>query len=98
MGTTTRFVGVTRKGLDGAAVQPPLRALHAASLEFDSLSDSAFIRMPQVLAVVPISKASVWRLCAQGDFVAPTKLSPRVTAWKVGKIREWLMSREARPA
>ena len=58
---------------------------------FDDLPDSGFIRQAQLIPhVLPFSDATLWRLCAQGKFPRPVKLSERVTAWKVGDIRKFL--------
>lgn len=57
---------------------------------FDNLPDSAFARQPQVLEVVPISPATLWRKVKNRTFPAPVKLSDRVTAWNVGAVRAFL--------
>lgn len=58
---------------------------------FDNLPASGYIRQAQLIpAVVPFSSATLWRKCKSGQFVAPVKLSSRVTAWNVGAVRQWL--------
>ena len=57
---------------------------------FDTLPAGAYMRQPQVLEVVPYSSATLWRKCKAGQFPKPVKLSERVTAWKVGEIRQFL--------
>lgn len=58
---------------------------------FDALPDTGYLRQAQLIPdVVPISSATLWRKCKSGEFPAPVKLSERVTAWKVGDIRQWL--------
>ena len=57
---------------------------------FDRLPATGFIRQPQVLEVVPFSSATLWRKCKAGQFPKPVKLSVRVTAWRVGDIRQFL--------
>ena len=52
--------------------------------------DVGFLRQPQVLAVVPISKSTLWRRIQQRSFPEPVKLSPGVTAWRVEDIRAWV--------
>ena len=59
---------------------------------FDNLPEAAFIRQPQVLEVVPFSSATLWRKCKVGQFPKPVKLSERVTAWRVGDVRQFLKS------
>lgn len=65
-------------------------ANHTAST-FDNLPSTGFVRKAQFIPnVVPISPATLWRKCKSGDFPKPVKLSPRVTAWRVEDIRNWL--------
>jgi prophage regulatory protein len=60
---------------------------------FDQLPDSGYIRQAQLIPdVVPFSSATLWRKCRSKEFVAPTKLSARVTAWNVGAVRAWLVA------
>lgn len=54
------------------------------------LPETGFLRQPQVLAFVPISKSTLWRRVLAGTFPAPIKLSPRVTAWRVEEVRRWI--------
>ena len=58
---------------------------------FDTLPATGFIRQAQLIPdVVPFSAATLWRRCKAGKFPKPIKLSERVTAWRVGDIREFL--------
>lgn len=58
---------------------------------FDRLPASGFIRQAQLIpTVVPFSPATLWRKCKSGHFPKPVKLSARVTAWRVGDVREFL--------
>lgn len=60
---------------------------------FDHLPDSGYVRQSELLSnVLPFSAATLWRKVKSGEFVAPTKLSARVTAWNVGQIRQWLQT------
>jgi len=51
------------------------------------LPESGFVRLPQVLAVIPISKSSWWDGVKAGKYPKPVKLSARVTCWRVEDIR-----------
>lgn len=71
---------------------------------FDSLSDGAYIRAarlvtdskrPEIPAPLPFSAPTLWRKVKNKTFPAPVKLSERVTAWRVGDVREWLRQRSA---
>jgi|AntAceMinimDraft_1070359.scaffolds.fasta_scaffold02392_3 predicted DNA-binding transcriptional regulator AlpA len=59
---------------------------------FDKLPDSAFVRLNQLLStsVIPFSAATAWRRVREGTFPQPVRVSPQVTAWRVGEIRQWL--------
>lgn len=51
---------------------------------------SGFLRLDQVLQLIPVSKATWWNGCRSGRFPKPYKLGPRVTAWKVTDIQSCL--------
>lgn len=57
---------------------------------FDSLPDSANVRVPIVAALFNVSEATVWRYAKAGVIPTPHKLGPRLTAWKVGELRRAL--------
>ncbi len=63
-----------------SAPPPPLRALPA----------NVFLRLPQVLARVPISRSTLWRRVNDGTFPRPLKLSARVTVWRSEEIDGWM--------
>lgn len=72
---------------------------------FDSLPDSSFLRINQLVlprksapvsfAILPMSAATLWRKVAAGTFPEPRKLSGGMTAWVVGDIRRWLREQAA---
>jgi predicted DNA-binding transcriptional regulator AlpA len=51
-----------------------------------SIPSTGFLRLPQVLNIVPISKSAWWEGCKTGRFPKPVKLGPRTTAWKAEDI------------
>lgn len=55
-----------------------------------ALPDTGFLRQPQVLAFVPISKSTLWRRIQARTFPQPVKLSQRVTVWRAEDIRRWI--------
>jgi len=55
-----------------------------------TLPETGFLRLPQVLTFVPISKSTLWRRVTAGTFPAPVKLSARVTAWRAEDVRKWI--------
>lgn len=58
---------------------------------FDTLPDSALIRMRQLSEVLPVHKTTIWKRVKAGTFPEPIRFTEgRCTAWKVGDVRRWL--------
>ena len=51
------------------------------------LTEDFFLRLPQVLELIPISKSAWWQGCKEGRFPKPIKLGPRTSAWRSSDIR-----------
>lgn len=51
-----------------------------------NIPSSGFLRLPQVLAIFPISKSAWWEGCRTGRFPKPVKLGPRTTVWRAEDI------------
>ena len=49
---------------------------------FPIIPASGFLRLPQILAIFPISKSAWWAGCQSGRYHKPVKLGPRTTVWK----------------
>ncbi|MBQ3170747.1 MAG: AlpA family phage regulatory protein [Mailhella sp.] len=52
----------------------------------DQLPLTGFMRLPQILQLIPISKSVWWQGCRDGRFPKPVKLGPKTTAWRVEDI------------
>jgi predicted DNA-binding transcriptional regulator AlpA len=52
-----------------------------------TLPEIGFVRLPEVLMVIPIGKSSWWAGVKSGRFPKPVKLSTRCTAWRAEDIR-----------
>lgn len=91
-----------------ACAVPPAPAAEASApttpltpqSHFETLPDSALVRESMLvcypgkpLGVLPFGRTTLWRKVADGTFPAPIKISTRVTAWRVGTLREWLRQR-----
>lgn len=61
-------------------------------ISFDELPDSSFVRLKYLInfKTIPFAAATTWRRVQAGTFPRPVKISPGVTAWRVGDVREWL--------
>jgi len=49
---------------------------------------TGFLRLPQVLAVIPISRSAWWQGVREGRYPPSIRLSPRCTAWRCEDIIE----------
>lgn len=52
-----------------------------------SLPETGFMRLPAVLAVIPVSKTTWWVGVKAGRYPKAVKLGERITAWRVEDIR-----------
>jgi len=51
---------------------------------------TALLRLPQVLAVVPVGRSTLWGWVRAGKFPKPVKLGPMTSAWRASDVAEWL--------
>ncbi len=49
--------------------------------------ETGFVRLEQVLSVIPLGKTSWWEDVKSGRFPQPIKLSARCRAWRAEEIR-----------
>jgi predicted DNA-binding transcriptional regulator AlpA len=61
-----------------------------------ALPETGFLRQPQVLSFVPVSKSTLWRRVHARTFPEPVKLSERVTVWRAEDVRRWI-EQQGRP-
>ena len=52
----------------------------------NSTPTNALLRLPQVLALIPVCKTTWWAGVKSGRYPSPIKLSPRVTCWRLEDI------------
>lgn len=57
-----------------------------------ALPERGFVRLPQILAHIPIGKSSWWAGVRSGKYPAPVRPSPfgRVTVWRAEDINRLL--------
>jgi prophage regulatory protein len=58
-----------------------------ANTVYRQLPSDGFVRLPQILAVLPVSRSTFWSWVKSGKAPKGIKLSPRITAWRVEEIR-----------
>jgi len=51
-----------------------------------TIPQTGFVRLPQVLSVIPVSRSSWWAGIKSGKYPQPVKLGKNTTAWKVADI------------
>jgi prophage regulatory protein len=53
----------------------------------NNLPQTGFVRLPQILAVIPVGKSTWWAGCKSGKFPKPIKsLGANTTVWKAEDI------------
>lgn len=50
------------------------------------LPETGFVRLPQILAFIPISRSAWWAGVKSGKYPAAVKLGANTTAWKAEEI------------
>ena len=71
------------------------RGRHAASANVamhSTVAATGFLRLHQILEVIPVGKTSWWKGVRTGRFPKPVKLSARCTAWRAEDIQELMKS------
>jgi len=61
------------------------------------LHETGYLRLPQVLALFPVSRSTWWAGVRAGRYPKPVKLGPRITAWTALSIRRLLDATDAAP-
>jgi prophage regulatory protein len=50
------------------------------------------IRLPELIRITGLSRASIYRLIEKGNFPAPIELSVNAKGWFASQIRAWMES------
>ena len=51
------------------------------------LPETGFVRLPQILAIIPISRSAWWAGIREGKFPKGIKLGSKTTVWRADDIR-----------
>lgn len=54
----------------------------------NQLSNFGFLRITDVLQLIPIGKSTWWAGVKEGRFPKPVKIGPRLTVWRADEIRQ----------
>lgn len=52
----------------------------------NSIPATGFVRLPQILTVIPVGRSSWWAGVKSGKYPQPVKLGENTTAWKADDI------------
>ncbi len=55
-------------------------------------TSTGFLRLPQVLRLIPIGRSSWWAGVKSGRYPASIKLGPKTTVWKADEIYDFIES------
>ncbi|WP_288901642.1 AlpA family phage regulatory protein [uncultured Sneathiella sp.] len=58
----------------------------------NTLPDTGFVRLPDILKIYPVSKSHWWVGVKEGRYPKPVKLGPKITAWRVEEIKALIAS------
>lgn len=56
----------------------------------ENFDEIRFIRLSDVLKIVPIGRATLWRKIKKGEFPKPYNLGERAVGWKYSEVVEWI--------
>jgi prophage regulatory protein len=59
-----------------------------------SLPETGFVRLPTILACIPISRSSWWLGVKQGRYPRQVRLGSRISVWRVEDIRSLIENPE----
>lgn len=57
------------------------------------MNDDRYMRRPEVETLTGLSRASIYRMMAEGRFVRPYRVGKSAVRWRYSDIREWLDTR-----
>jgi predicted DNA-binding transcriptional regulator AlpA len=57
------------------------------------LPEAGFMRLPQILAIIPISRSAWWEGIKRGKYPRGVKLGAKTTVWRVEDIQALLRIR-----
>lgn len=54
------------------------------------LPEHGYLRLKQILKLIPVSKSTWWKLCKAQKVPQPLKLTNRITVWKKAEIIDYI--------
>lgn len=49
-----------------------------------------FLRLPQVLELIPIGRSTLWAKIKKGEFPKPEKLNTKIAVWRESDIQAYI--------
>lgn len=62
--------------------------------QLSNLPEIGYVRLPQILAVLPMGKSTFWNRVKAGIYPKPKKLGAKISVWRVEDIRQILANPE----
>lgn len=62
----------------------------------NAVPSTGFLRLPQILSLIPVSRSTWWSWVRDGKAPKPVKLGPRITAWHAESIRDLIASHDGK--
>lgn len=56
---------------------------------FDS-NEQKFLRLPQILQLIPIGKSTLWAKVKRGEFPKQIKLGPKISVWRASDVQAYI--------
>jgi prophage regulatory protein len=56
---------------------------------------TGFLRMKQVLELLPVARSTLYSWIKQGKFPKPVKLGPKISAWRMTDIMDHMRTIQA---
>jgi predicted DNA-binding transcriptional regulator AlpA len=53
-------------------------------------SEERFLRIPQILKLIPIGKSTLWEKIKKGEFPKQIKLGPKTAVWKASDVQAYI--------
>ena len=58
-----------------------------------SVAEKRALKLKEVVGLVSLSSATIYRMMSQGEFPRPVRIGVRATGWRSDEVEEWLASR-----
>lgn len=66
------------------------------TLQNNPIQQTGFLRLPEILKLIPVSKSTWWAGVKSGRFPKSVKLGERITAWRAEDIQAFINEQKAK--